>query len=326
MSDLLPLVIAALREKTMVDTKEELDSLYKRVETSTSIEVIHEATNISGDDEEDIVVYASGKFENGYFGNNPNLWEVPIYDSKRPTKTCKLKDLEKCCVCVGGGFTIQSLLSGDSEGWLHSSEDDVIGINMCFGGYFTLWVHFTIDGWPKEEWEPLLQPPPEGQELFPDPEEVIQYLVGTVARNHPEATARFETVSFVAKTIQGPLRRVLTKKRKQQMEDEKKEIRKSLVLREAIRIVIDQFGEDPREDLWLDHLQENDVVGFFVHCGLHNYIPTDDERMRMKVRLILHHLRLYLKEGLDSLWQQETSLKERIENLISQSAERLHGN
>ena len=323
MSDLLPLVIAALREKTLVDTKEELDSLYKRVETSTSIEVIHEATNISGDDdEEDIVVCASGKFEDGYFGNSPNLWEVPLHDNKRrPTTTYKLKDLEKCCVCVGGGFTIQSLLSDVSEGWLDSGKDGTIGINLCFGGYFTLWVCFIVDGWPKEEWEPLLQ-----GELFPEPEEVIQYLVGTVARNHPEATARFETVSFVATTIQGPLRRVLTKKRKQQMEEEKKEIRKESVLREFIRIVIDQMAEQQRQDLWLDHLQENEVVGFFVHCGLHNFIQTDDEGTKSKVSLIVHHLRLYLKEGLDSLWQQETSLKERIENLISQQAERLHGN
>ena len=55
MSDLLPLVITALRENAFVDTKEELDDLYKRVETATSIEVIHEATSIPRDDDaEDI--------------------------------------------------------------------------------------------------------------------------------------------------------------------------------------------------------------------------------------------------------------------------------
>ena len=87
MSDLLPLLITALRDKTLVDTEEELNELHKRVETATSIEIIHDATNeeAAGDDnniDDDIVVYASGKFEDGNWGKNDNLWNVPVKNTR----------------------------------------------------------------------------------------------------------------------------------------------------------------------------------------------------------------------------------------------------
>ena len=216
MSDLLPLVITALREKTFVDTKEELDDLYKRVETATSIEVIHEATSIPRDDDaDDIVVYASEKFEDGYFSENNTYWEVPLNNDNGPT-TCKLKDLEECYICVGGGFTIQTLYSGTvtpTYGWLDEDENNgKIKCSMFLEGYIRMWARFSIDGWPKEEWEPVVRAADN------DPvNHLIQYLRDTVANNHPEATARFTLLSFAPYAIQGPLKRVVIEKQKQQV-------------------------------------------------------------------------------------------------------------
>ena len=166
-----------------------------------------------------------------------------------------------------------------------------------------MWARFSIDGWPKEEWEPLVGP--QGHGVF-DQE--------TVARNYPEVTIQFESVSFFACQIQGPLKRVLTKKRRQQVEAEQKENDLRDIL---IRLPV----EEGNFEYSLGNLDLNEVLGFFVRCNLHKYIPTDEAGTRSKAQIILDYVRHYKTEGKDSLWQQETLLKERIENLISQQAE-----
>jgi len=302
MSDLLPLVIAALREKCLVDAKGELDDLHKRVDTSTSIEIIHDATNISKDvDSEGIVVYASGKFDDGAFyltRNCATKWRVLLNNTNRPP--CKLKDLGECNICVGGGVTIQSLrYEEDVLLVLGERKDGKVVCVMAFGGYMAPWFKFSIDGWPKEGWKPLIND--EGEGIFSDWE--------TAAKNYPEATVQFESISFRASDfIQGPLKRVLTNKRKQLVERV-----------EDLRKIINGLIEYPlyHDDRDLD---VNAVLGFFVYCNLHNCITTDELLTRWKAERIIYHVSHYKNMGLETLWQQEGYLKWHIENLNWQEA------
>jgi len=329
MSDLLPLLTAALRDQCLVDVKEELDGLYKRFETSTSIEIIHDAMCIPEDD--DIAVYASGQFENGNFGHGKNVWEVPL----KNIKSCKLKDIGKCDICVGGGFTIESFQRDDDrirDCFLHQMDNGKIGCKVFFGGLPDslswygppdLMVFFTIEGWPREEWKPLTVVP-QG-ELPMNPEEMIQYIMDTVAKNHPDATAQFEHVTFWARTIQGPLRRVLTKKRKQQAEKEELERRRPEALLEFMVSILKERDEVQLVELYEDRDMRKHVITvreFFVHCNLHNYVPTDEAGIRGKTETIAAYMLFYKRHGRKSLWQQETGLKDHIENLISKEAER----
>jgi len=182
--------------------------------------------------------------------------------------------------------------------------DDEIHCNMRFVTNFSVWVYFTIDGWPKEEWKQLLQR--EGPS--PDPSRMVQYFQQTVAKNHPEATIIFKSVAIKTSRIQGPLRRVLTNSRKQQVKAEQK---KKSHLREIINRLVAQ-----NEELRLSSIEG--VAEFFYSCGLHNYVPTDEEGIATKSRLLLQHLQLCKEEGSDSLWERAPILKEQIGNLISQ--------
>ena len=325
MSDLLPLLITALRDKTLVDTEDELNELHKRVETATSIEIIHDATNEEGDDnndDDDIVVYASGKFEDGNWGKNDNLWDVPMKntgsnsddgDNNNAASICKLEDLKSCHVCVGGGFTIINF--GDHpEGWLHVNEDTgEVECSTCFGGPFTLWVVFTIDGWPKEEWEPLLQ------SSDWEPGMVVPYFVLSVAKQFPKATVRFLDVAFAASTIRGPLKRLLPKKRRAKVMAEKaenRELARKEDFREAMSVVLTAHNEETKQEL-LSPTQLKEVTEFFEHCGYHNYVSADEKDITIKSRLIVHHVQLYLEKGKDILWQGAAQHKGQIETMVT---------
>jgi len=223
MSDLLP-------EKSLLDTKEEFDCLYKRVETATSIEVMQ--VNKWGD----IVACASGKFENGHFDDCPWKidcrfagcgWVVPLSNDKMPT--CKLKDLWKCHLCIGGGFKYRKLIADNSLCELYRREDGRLECCILFDFEDSpLEFTMTIYGWPTAEdtWplECALTPieDPDGN-YGEGGTEVIGFFRKTVAKNYPEATVRFDLVSFEAKAIQGPLRRIVTKHRKHKVLEELKE-------------------------------------------------------------------------------------------------------
>jgi len=327
MSDLLPLVIAALKDKSLVDAKEELDDLQRRVETFTSIEIIHGATAVPGDvfeddDVCDIIVYASGKLEDGevqQLEEGVNFWQVDMdkntshSNEGNNSPACKLKDLGKCHVCTLGGLSNHQLVHA-AECFMHETDGE-IRCGMRFVANFSLWVHFTIDGWPKEEWKPFdgypfsrhdpLLPRP-----FPDESRMVQYFQQTVAKNHPEATVNFESIAIKTSRIQGPLRRVLTNSRKQQVKAEQK---KKSHLREIINRLVAQ-----NEELRLSSIEG--VVEFSYYCGLHNYMPTDEEGIAAKSRLLLQHLQLRKEEGTESLWERAPVLKEQIRNLISQQS------
>jgi hypothetical protein len=75
MSDLLPLVVAALRDKSLADAKDELEDLQKRVDATSKVEIVHAIHNgdrgiIVEDGDDDVIVYAAGQFEDGEYSEN----------------------------------------------------------------------------------------------------------------------------------------------------------------------------------------------------------------------------------------------------------------
>jgi len=268
---------------------------------------------IGDEEEDDDIVYAAGKFGDGHFQSvqDPlptSWWQIELDNENKPS--CNLKDLGKCLICFGG-LPIQRLLFDNSDGFLSWDDDERVACIIPFRGPYDLFIKFTIEGWPKEEWGRAI--PRQG---------VIQYLKDTVARNHPEATARFEIVTFEADAIQGPLKRVVIDKRNQQLQEEQMERDRVEDLREVIGMAVEKIANKVNDRSWLPDRVFNKVLKVFVDCGLHNYKTTDDEAMGIKVDLIVDHLELYREEGLKSLRQQAaTNLKGQIENLISQQAD-----
>jgi len=163
-SDLLPLIAAVLNDKVAADAHEELAQLQRELQVARAIEICAASSRANGnendDEEEEVVVYASAQFEQGCYGANPNLWEVPL-ESKL---TCRLVDLRSCLICVGGGFTVESLdeqLSNRTlfESFLDPDDgdgDNSKGVQFCFSPN-SLWLSVVIHGWPRSEWELTLK-------------------------------------------------------------------------------------------------------------------------------------------------------------------------
>lgn len=215
MSDLLPLVAAALNDKVAFEAHEELVELRKQLELSRSVEIIRAAD----DENEEVVVYASAQFQDGKYSDNPNLWQVDL--ERRGEMNCRLADLRDCRICVGGGFPLDSLddqLDNRAiyEGFLDPDgidSDNAKAVRFCFCPN-ALWLTVVVHGWPREAWEAVIET---------DPEDVIRFLVETVAAQYPETTVEFKAVSFVVGTIQGALKRLLPPKRKEEVRAERDE-------------------------------------------------------------------------------------------------------
>ena len=74
MSDLLPLVAAALQDNVAVEAAKEISALRKEREDAHKVEVLRARNNGNDEDEDDpVVVYASAPFESGEYGVNTNM-------------------------------------------------------------------------------------------------------------------------------------------------------------------------------------------------------------------------------------------------------------
>ena len=91
-SDLLPLVAAALNDQAAADAAKELATAREERDMSQRVEVIR-AINDGDDEDEDgeTIVYASAMFEDGQYASNPNLWEVTLQQNNN--NICRLADL-----------------------------------------------------------------------------------------------------------------------------------------------------------------------------------------------------------------------------------------
>eukprot|EP00985_Skeletonema_marinoi_P032261 scaffold39084_cov200-Skeletonema_marinoi.AAC.7 len=222
-SDLLPLVAAALNDKAAADAAKELAAAREERDIPRKVEVIRSLNNSDDEDEDgDIVVYSSGMFEDGQYARNTNLWDVTL--EQNSSNICRLADLRDCHICVGGGFPVASLddilpNNATFEGWINGEDrrqgisGDACEVSFCFCPH-TIWLVILIHGWPREAWEAVIQEDDYDQ----DDQHVVHFLVENVAEQYPDATVEFKTVTFVTGSIHGALKRLLPPKLRKKCE------------------------------------------------------------------------------------------------------------
>mmetsp|Transcript_18479 Transcript_18479/g.28046 ORF Transcript_18479/g.28046 Transcript_18479/m.28046 type:complete len:329 (-) Transcript_18479:211-1197(-) len=221
-SDLLPLVAAALNDKAAADAAKELAAAREERDIPRKVEVIRSLNNGGDEDEdEDVVVYSSGMFEDGQYARNTNLWDVTL--EQNSSNICSLANLRDCHICVGGGFPVASLdhtlpNNATFEGWINGEDrrqgisGDACEVSFCFCPH-TIWLVILIHGWPREAWEAVIQEDDYDQ----DDQHVVHFLVENVAEQYPDATVEFIAVTFAIRSIHGALKRLLPPKRKEQV-------------------------------------------------------------------------------------------------------------
>jgi hypothetical protein len=262
-SDLLPLVAVALNDKAAADAAKELATALEERDLSRRVEVLRALNDDDGEDGE-IIVYGYGLFEEGQYGNNTNLWDVTLKPSSN--NVCRLADLRKCQICVGGGFPVASLDDTFAnnplfEGWISGEEEeeeeeeetstgDTCEVSFCFCPCST-WLVLSIHGWPREEWEAVIQ----ANDI--DPDDVLPFLVEDVAAQYPDATVEFKVISFVAKEIHGALKRLLPSKRKEEVRADREARIANKDYREVIEFVartMRERGNDTHASLFMPQL------------------------------------------------------------------------
>ena len=210
-------------DEAAADASKELQIAREERDASRRVEVIRSHNN-GRDEDEEVVVYASGMFEDGKYANNPNLWDVPM--EKSSNNVCRLADLRDCHVCVGGGFPVASLdhndddrelfelyIDGDdsdSDAGEDEATSDACSISFCFSPHST-WVKCLIHGWPREQWEQVIRIDNMNHV------NLLNFLVDVVAVQYSNTTIEFEVVTFVTGTIHGALKRLLPPKRKEEV-------------------------------------------------------------------------------------------------------------
>jgi hypothetical protein len=191
MSDLAPLVLAFLRDKTVSDLQEENEKLRNQLTQCRAVE-------ITGPNREP--VYARAQFDSGQYAGNPNLWEVSFSESAQ----CPLSSLAVAEVHVGG--VLLAKFSGNmntSEGFLDLSENDYENgkaVNFCFmDGSGGLWLNVMVHGWPEALWRAAIDDDV-------NPESLLQHLTEVVAEQSPFAkVAKFDSVEFFSNTVRGAI-------------------------------------------------------------------------------------------------------------------------
>jgi len=216
MSDLLPLLVAAgLRDKTLTDAKEELDGLHKRLDATTKVEIIRTIIHGNGGEYDDeVVVYASGQFEDGkHWGRNEFYWEVGL--PFKGMEACKVSDLEHCHICVGGGFPFATLnqTNQNTSGHFIDIDGDCATIELSLFQPFRTSIVMTVHGWPRDEWLPLAR---SGSRSV-----ILRHFAKTVGTQYPKATIEFNSVSFWTHAVRGAFKRLLSPKRREEAEIER---------------------------------------------------------------------------------------------------------
>ena len=282
-SDLLPLVAAALNDKAAADASEELDIAREERDRSHRVEVIRSRANGEDEDEDgETVVYGCGLFEDGQYARNTNLWNIKL--DKSSDNTCHLVDLRDCHICVGGGFPVASLddtLPNNTtfEGWVDGDEidegeltSDACKVSFCFCPHST-WLTCLIHGWPREEWEEAILV----DDL--DLDEIIPFLVEDVAAQYPDATIEFEKVTFTASSIHGALKRLLSSKRKVEVRaDRDRRIAERNpegdALYEFVSRTMRERGNQASRALFVPQLYS--ILGFLGATGINRLGENDD--------------------------------------------------
>ncbi|KAL9179587.1 hypothetical protein ACHAXT_008877 [Thalassiosira profunda] len=294
MSDLLPLVAAILKDKAALEASEEIATLRKERDASRRVEIIHAREGDIGEVEgegDEVVVYASGRFEDGSYGRNANLWEVQLQSNEALGDECLLADLTGCQVCVGGGFPVANFTDPEMfQGWLHDTDEDdyegpppdgAVGMRFCFSPYST-WVTIWIRGWPKEEWEAEIR---DGDM---DPNESVRFLIDDVASQYPEAMVKFKEVGFVTRHIHGALKRLLSPRRKAKVRADRDARNEAAdpqwdELTEFLMRTMRERGNEMGPETFMG--QVSDVLTTLHRMGVHN-TESGEERDAVVVQVV----------------------------------------
>lgn len=201
MSDLLPLVAEVLKDKVLTDTQKEIAGLQDQVQTFRAVEVIQELDNGAG------IVLAAGDFSRGSFRRNRHHWDIGLKGKNK----CRLSDLQKCSVTVGGGFPVATLNCHEhgrprSQVEIHFDEEsDMIEVRFYFLPGKT-WILGCIHGWPRGEWQPLVP-------LLTLQAQRSERLFLDTLGNHscPEAWMEFHTVTFDVDRIPRAMKQLIPK-------------------------------------------------------------------------------------------------------------------
>lgn len=185
MSDLLPLVAAALRDKVVNDANDELINVKRELAQMRAVDVVRQV----GDGQQQVV--ATAQMDHGKWGVNPKFWEI----SFQQLAVCKLSELLDVKIYNGGGFPLHSLQeAGDFDdmfefwGYFHPDKDGDTSTSKTV--YFRLsslldnWLKIVVHGWPQESWI----------NHCPTTRDAPRHLVGSIARQFPHATVEYKTM------------------------------------------------------------------------------------------------------------------------------------
>ena len=307
-SDLLPLVAAALNDQAAADASRELATAREERDRSRRVEVLRSINNGKGEDEDgETIVYGSALFEDGQYSSNTNLWEVKLEQNN--SNSCRLADLRNCHICVGGGFPVATLddtlehnanFQGFVDGEVNGEEDtvDTCEVSFCFSPHST-WLTIWIQGWPRDEWEAFIQ----ANENHPD--DINDFLVNDVADQYPEATVEFKSVTFVAKSIHGALKRLLPPKRKEEVRADRdsrnaEQDPERDALYEFVGRAMRERGNEAHYSIFIPQVYT--ILGLLSSVGI-NRLGVNDE---MIIKIVDVHERLGI-ERLRELFNQSGS-------------------
>jgi hypothetical protein len=158
MSDLAPFVAAALRDRTVADLLEEVQTLRAGLTQLKRVEITSPGREI---------VYARGQFDDdGEEQGNPNLWKVRLHQ----VAPCPLSDLAAAEFRLGGTrlFKMEAEDVQIYEDGFHTDEDgqDIFELSLCAVVPFVSWVSLQIKGRSESQWEPIRESWYENEEVI----------------------------------------------------------------------------------------------------------------------------------------------------------------
>jgi hypothetical protein len=110
---LAPFPAALLKDKVIIEIKEEIEALGDEVMKSRTVTIA---------DPNGTSVYCQGQFDEGEYPANPNLWKVNLGHEPQPCTLSDMKDIE---IRVGGIVNANFHLNNRGiEAFLDGGEDD----------------------------------------------------------------------------------------------------------------------------------------------------------------------------------------------------------
>jgi len=254
MSDLAPFVAATIRDKVVMDLKEENDKLREQLRQRWAIE-------ISG--AEGTPVYATGQFDQGEAKDT--FWVINLSE----VQPCPLSALEDVQITVGG--IMKAVLGNDSvfDSMFDADDEDHDNgkcVNFYFAGGVNLWLRIIINGWPRERWEEVA----DDDDL--DLREVFDYLTTTVAAEQPSnKMVSFREISFHLSTVRGAMQSLSVEETLQQESEENREFREVFI---EVGTRMRAVGYEGTSFVFLPQLQE--VVNALLDLGIARWEALND--------------------------------------------------